>query len=55
MKGAHPVSIAGRSVWREVVSLTGQQRQEFLTSVGVAAAGEAHQLSRSTRPGRGLR
>ena len=27
--------IAGRSVWREVVSLTGQQRQEFLTSVAL--------------------
>jgi tagatose-1,6-bisphosphate aldolase len=25
--------IAGRSVWREVVSLTGRERQEFLTSV----------------------
>jgi len=25
--------IAGRSVWREVVSLVGQQREEFLTSV----------------------
>jgi tagatose-1,6-bisphosphate aldolase len=25
--------IAGRSVWREVVSLAGQERQEFLTSV----------------------
>jgi tagatose-1,6-bisphosphate aldolase len=27
--------IAGRSVWREVVSLAGQQRQEFLTSVAL--------------------
>jgi tagatose 1,6-diphosphate aldolase/sulfofructosephosphate aldolase len=27
--------IAGRSVWREVVSLTGAQRQEFLTSVAL--------------------
>ena len=27
--------IAGRSVWREVVSLTGQQRREFLTSVAL--------------------
>lgn len=27
--------IAGRSVWREVVSLTGQPRQEFLTSVAL--------------------
>jgi tagatose 1,6-diphosphate aldolase/sulfofructosephosphate aldolase len=27
--------IAGRSVWREVVSLVGQQRQEFLTSVAL--------------------
>jgi tagatose 1,6-diphosphate aldolase/sulfofructosephosphate aldolase len=27
--------IAGRSVWREVVSLTGQQRQEFLMSVAL--------------------
>jgi len=27
--------IAGRSVWREVVSLTGQQRQEFLTSAAL--------------------
>jgi tagatose-1,6-bisphosphate aldolase len=27
--------IAGRSVWREVVSLTGQQREEFLTSVAL--------------------
>ncbi len=25
--------IGGRSIWREVVSLTGQERQEFLTSV----------------------
>ncbi len=27
--------IAGRSVWREVVSLTGRQREEFLTSVAL--------------------
>ena len=27
--------IAGRSVWREVVSLVGQQRQEFLTAVAL--------------------
>jgi tagatose-1,6-bisphosphate aldolase len=27
--------IAGRSVWREVVSLAGHQREEFLTSVGL--------------------
>jgi tagatose-1,6-bisphosphate aldolase len=27
--------IAGRSVWREVVSLTGRERQEFLTSVAL--------------------
>ena len=27
--------IAGRSVWREVVSLTGPQREEFLTSVAL--------------------
>jgi len=27
--------IAGRSVWREVVSLVGQQREEFLTSVAL--------------------
>jgi tagatose-1,6-bisphosphate aldolase len=27
--------IAGRSVWREVVSLTGQQRDQFLTSVAL--------------------
>jgi tagatose-1,6-bisphosphate aldolase len=27
--------IAGRSVWREVVSLTGHQREEFLTSVAL--------------------
>lgn len=27
--------IAGRSVWREVVSLTGPQRQEFLTHVAL--------------------
>ena len=27
--------IVGRSVWREVVSLAGQQRQEFLTSVAL--------------------
>ena len=27
--------IAGRSVWREVVSLVGNQRQEFLTSVAL--------------------
>jgi tagatose 1,6-diphosphate aldolase/sulfofructosephosphate aldolase len=27
--------IAGRSVWREVVSLTGHERQEFLTSVAL--------------------
>ena len=27
--------IAGRSVWREVVGLTGHQREEFLTSVAL--------------------
>jgi tagatose-1,6-bisphosphate aldolase len=27
--------IAGRSVWREVVSLVGHQREEFLTSVAL--------------------
>ena len=27
--------IAGRSVWREVVSLAGRERQEFLTSVAL--------------------
>jgi tagatose-1,6-bisphosphate aldolase len=27
--------IAGRSVWREVVSLVGHQRQEFLTTVAL--------------------
>jgi sulfofructosephosphate aldolase len=27
--------IAGRSVWREVVGLVGQQREEFLTSVAL--------------------
>jgi tagatose-1,6-bisphosphate aldolase len=27
--------IAGRSVWREVVSLTGREREEFLTSVAL--------------------
>jgi tagatose-1,6-bisphosphate aldolase len=27
--------IAGRSVWREVVSLTGQEREEFLTAVAL--------------------
>jgi tagatose-1,6-bisphosphate aldolase len=27
--------IAGRSVWREVVSLAGHRRQEFLTSVAL--------------------
>jgi tagatose-1,6-bisphosphate aldolase len=53
--------IAGRSVWREVVSLTGRERQEFLTSVArprldrlidVAAqsARPWTEAARSTRP-----
>ena len=39
--------IAGRSVWREVVSLTGPQRQEFLTSRRAPPAGKAHRRRRT--------
>ena len=50
--------IAGRSVWREVVSLTGQQREEFLTSVArprldrlvEVAAGRARPWTEVSRP-----
>jgi sulfofructosephosphate aldolase len=53
--------IAGRSVWREVVSLAGQQRDEFLTSVAlprlerlVAMAGSRarpwHEVTRQAPP-----
>jgi tagatose-1,6-bisphosphate aldolase len=56
--------IAGRSVWREVVSLTGPQRQEFLTSVAlprlerlISVAGRWArpwtEISRPTRAGSG--
>ncbi len=46
--------IAGRSVWREVVSLTGHQRQEFLTSVALPRL-ESSSTSPDARPGPGLR
>ena len=50
--------IAGRSVWREVVSLVGQQREEFLTSVALprlerlveVAALRARPWTKATRP-----
>src|SRR6266699_2352695 len=50
--------IAGRSVWREVVSLVGQQREEFLTSVALprldrlvdVAAGRARPWTEVSRP-----
>ena len=51
--------IAGRSVWREVVSLTGQQRQDFLTSVAlprldrlITVAERSARPSTEARPGR---
>ncbi|MDX6337400.1 MAG: hypothetical protein QOG05_4740 [Streptosporangiaceae bacterium] len=52
--------IAGRSVWREVVSLTGQQRHEFLTSVALprlerlidVAAHSARPWTEISRPAR---
>ena len=50
--------IAGRSVWREVVSLVGQPREEFLTSVALprlerlvdVAAERARPWTEVTRP-----
>jgi tagatose 1,6-diphosphate aldolase/sulfofructosephosphate aldolase len=50
--------IAGRSVWREVVSLTGRERQEFLTSVALprlerlidVAARSARPWTEASRP-----
>ena len=53
--------IAGRSVWREVVSLAGQQRQEFLTTVALprlerltdVARRSARPWTETGRPGRG--
>jgi tagatose-1,6-bisphosphate aldolase len=50
--------IAGRSVWREVVSLTGPHREEFLTSVALprlerlidVAATRARPWTEATRP-----
>ncbi|MGH3288093.1 MAG: hypothetical protein ACRDPD_25920 [Streptosporangiaceae bacterium] len=43
--------IAGRSVWREVVSLAGQQRQEFLTSVALPRLQRLTDVAeRSARP-----
>jgi tagatose-1,6-bisphosphate aldolase len=50
--------IAGRSVWREVVSLSGPQRQEFLTSVALprlerlidVAARSARPWTEASRP-----
>jgi tagatose-1,6-bisphosphate aldolase len=43
--------IAGRSVWREVVSLTGQQRQDFLTSVALSRLERLTEVAeRSARP-----
>jgi tagatose-1,6-bisphosphate aldolase len=43
--------IAGRSVWREVVSLTGQERQEFLTSVALPRLERLMDVARkSARP-----
>jgi tagatose-1,6-bisphosphate aldolase len=43
--------IAGRSVWREVVSLTGPARQEFLTSVALPRLERLIDVaSRSARP-----
>jgi tagatose-1,6-bisphosphate aldolase len=43
--------IAGRSVWREVVSLTGQQREEFLTSVALPRLDRLIDVARkSARP-----
>lgn len=52
--------IAGRSVWREVVSLTGQHREEFLTTVALprlarlvaVAADRARPWTNVTRPAR---
>jgi tagatose-1,6-bisphosphate aldolase len=43
--------IAGRSVWREVVSLTGPERQEFLTSVALPRLERLIEVAaRSARP-----
>ena len=43
--------IAGRSVWREVVSLTGQQRQEFLSTVALPRLERLIEVAgRSARP-----
>jgi tagatose-1,6-bisphosphate aldolase len=43
--------IAGRSVWREVVSLTGRERQEFLTSVALPRLERLIEVAaRSARP-----
>jgi tagatose-1,6-bisphosphate aldolase len=52
--------IAGRSVWREVVSLTGAEREEFLTAVArprlerliAVAAQRARPWTEAARPGR---
>jgi tagatose-1,6-bisphosphate aldolase len=52
--------IAGRSVWREVVSLTGAEREEFLTAVArprlerliSVAAQRARPWTEAARPGR---
>ncbi len=43
--------IAGRSVWREVVSLTGQEREEFLTAVALPRLDRLIDVARkSARP-----
>ena len=43
--------IAGRSVWREVVSLTGRERQEFLTTVALPRLERLIEVAgRSARP-----
>jgi tagatose 1,6-diphosphate aldolase/sulfofructosephosphate aldolase len=47
--------IAGRSVWREVVSLSGQQRQEFLTTVALPRLERLiHVAEHSARPWTGV-
>jgi tagatose-1,6-bisphosphate aldolase len=54
--------IAGRSVWREVVSLVGHQRQEFLTSVALprlekligVAEHSARPWTETSKPTRGI-
>ena len=47
--------IAGRSVWREVVSLAGHQRQEFLTSVALPRLESLITVAeRSARPWTGI-